>query len=88
MLGGLLFGLSLVPWLAAPVVPFLGFEPARAAVWIGGLLGGAELIGALAVAVLGREACTALRARWRRARASGASGAENEDRRDKVMHEV
>jgi hypothetical protein len=78
VLGSALLGLSLVPWVVAPVVPFLGFEPARAAVLIGGLVGSAELIGALAVAVLGREACTALRARWRRrkpekARARGSS---------------
>lgn len=68
MLGGALFGLSLVPWGVAPVVPFLGFEPARAAALVGGLLVGAEVIGALAVAVLGRKAYQELRGRWRRRR--------------------
>lgn len=67
-LGSALFGLSLVPWAVAPVVPFLGFEPAQAAALVGGLVVGAEAIGLLAVVVLGREAYDALRARWRRRR--------------------
>ena len=68
MLGSALFGLSLVPWAVAPIVPFLGFEPTHAAALVGGLVVGAEAIGVLAVAVLGREAYGALRARLRRRR--------------------
>lgn len=68
VLGSALFGLSLVPWALAPVVPFLGFEPAHAAALVGGLIVGAEAIGVLAVVVLGREAYDALRSRWRRRR--------------------
>lgn len=73
LLGSALFGLSLAPWAVAPVVPFLGFEPTRAAALVGGLILGAEAVGLLALAVLGREAYDALRARWRR-RKSEKSG--------------
>lgn len=65
VLGSALFGLSLLPWAVAPVVPFLGFEPAQAAALVGGLVVGAEAVGLIALAVLGREAYDALRARWR-----------------------
>jgi hypothetical protein len=68
VLGWILFGLSLAPWVMAPAVPLLGLDAARSAALVGGLLLGAEVIGVLAVAVLGREAVGALRARWRRRR--------------------
>lgn len=66
LLGCVLFVLSLVPWAVAPVIPFLGFETARTAALVGGLILGAEAIGLLALAVLGHEAYDALRARLRR----------------------
>jgi hypothetical protein len=65
VLGSVLFVLSLVPWALAPIVPFLGLEPARAAAVVGGLVAGAEAVGLLALAVLGKETHEALRTRWR-----------------------
>ena len=66
VLGCALFVLSLVPWAVAPVIPFLGFETTRAATLVASMILGAELIGVLALSVLGREAYAALRARLRR----------------------
>ena len=64
VLGGILLGLSLVPWAVAAVVPFLGLPASQTAGAIGILLVGGEIVGALAVLVLGREAVARLRRRW------------------------
>ena len=66
MLGGILLGLSLVPWIVAAVVAFLGLPAAQTAGAIAILLVGGEILGALAVLVLGREAVATLRRRWLR----------------------
>ena len=58
--------LSVVPWIIAAIVPFLGSSAGSMAASIGGLLVTAEVIGAIAVVVLGREAYATLRARFRR----------------------
>ncbi|MFQ5416833.1 MAG: transporter suffix domain-containing protein [Myxococcota bacterium] len=66
--GWVLFGLSLLPWAVAPVVPFLGMPATRTMAAIGALVVGAEVVGALAVLVLGREAYAAFRRHWLRRR--------------------
>ncbi len=58
--------LSVVPWIIAAIVPFLGSSAGSMAASIGGLLVTAEVIGAIAVVVLGREAYGAIRAKLRR----------------------
>ena len=64
-IGFALLVLSFVPWLIAVVVPFLGWSAQRVVAAMGGLIVGAEIIGALAVVVLGREAYQSIRARLR-----------------------
>ena len=64
-IGIALLVLSFVPWGIAAAVPFLGFSAERAAAAMSGLVIGAEIIGALAVVVLGREAYLAIRAKIR-----------------------
>ena len=58
--------LSLVPWIIAMIMPFLGSSPATVAASIGGLILTAEVIGAVAVVVLGHEAYGAIRGKLRR----------------------
>ena len=65
IVGSALLGLSLVPWIVSPFVPFLGMRAELAGTVIGGLIISAELVGALAVWVLGREAYQAIRQRLR-----------------------
>lgn len=74
---------SLIPWFVAAIMPFVGFSAGTAAASIGGLIVAAEVIGAVAVVVLGREALGAIRARFRpRSRErSDESQAEHFDRK-------
>ena len=58
--------LSLVPWIIAAIMPFVGSSPGTVAASIGGLIVIGEIIGAVAVVVLGREAYGTIRARLRR----------------------
>ena len=57
--------LSLVPWMVAAIVPFVGSSPGTVAASIGGLIVIAEVIGAVAVIVLGQEAYGTIRAKLR-----------------------
>ncbi len=61
--GRLVFGcvllvISIVPWAVAPFTPQLRLPSGQLASVIAALLIGAEIIGAVAIAVLGREAYT------------------------------
>ena len=56
-LGYVLLVLSIVPWLVVPFTPLLGLPGSQLSGVIGVLVIGAEIAGAVAVAVLGREAC-------------------------------
>ncbi len=58
--------LSFVPWIIAAIMPFVGSSPGTVAASIGGLIVIAEVIGAVAVVVLGHEAYGAIRAKLRR----------------------
>ena len=57
--------LSFVPWIIAAIMPFVGLSPGTVAASIGGLIVIAEVIGAVAVVVLGHEAYGAIRAKLR-----------------------
>lgn len=73
--GVVLLVLSLLPWIAAPFVPLLGLPAAELAGVVGALLVAAEVIGALAVLVLGREAYEHIKSRFKsKARISGTGG--------------
>jgi len=63
--GFALLVLSFVPWLIVVIVPFLGLSAERVVAAMGRLIVGAEIIGALAVLVLGREAYQSIRAKMR-----------------------
>jgi len=69
-IGVALLVLSFVPWAIAAIVPFFGLSAERVVASVGGLIVGAEIIGALAVVVLGREAYQSIRARLRLRRTS------------------
>ncbi len=58
--------LSLVPWIVAAIMPFIGSSPGTVAASIGGLIVTAEVIGAVAVVVLGQEAYGIIRGKFRR----------------------
>ncbi len=70
VLGCVLLGISVVPWAVAPFTPLLGLPGGQLASLIAGLLIGAEIVGAVAVAVLGREAYTRITRRLRRSRST------------------
>lgn len=65
-LGCFLLGLSIVPWAVAPFTPLLGLPAAQLASVVAALLIGAEITGAVAIAVLGREAYARITRRLRR----------------------
>lgn len=66
-LGVVLMALSVVPWLLLPVVPFLSLSGARAGLVAGGLVIAAELVFWPGLALAGRDAWRAAKARgWRR----------------------
>ena len=64
--------LSFVPWIAAAIMPFVGWSAGTVAASIGGLIVVAEVVGAVAVVVLGHEAYGTIRARLRRRSLSGS----------------
>jgi len=64
VLGSVLFALSLLPYAAVPVVPFLRLSTARAASSIGAIVVFAEAMGLLAVFVLGTEGIVAIKSRF------------------------
>ena len=71
--GRLVFGcvlmvLSVVPWVAAPFMPLLGLPAAELASVVAAMLIGAEIVGAIAIAVLGREAYARITRRLRRSK--------------------
>ena len=66
VLGCILLVLSIVPWAIAPFTALLGLPVGQLASVIAVLLIGAEIIGAAAIAVLGREAYVRIRRRLRR----------------------
>ena len=59
---------SIVPWAVAPFTPLLGLPAGQLASVITALVVGAEIIGAAAVAVLGREAYARITRRLRRSK--------------------
>ena len=66
VLGCVLLVLSILPWAIAPFTALLGLSTGRLASVIAVLLIGAEIIGAAAIAVLGREAYVRITRRLRR----------------------
>ena len=66
VLGCVLLVISFVPWAVAAFIPLLGLPAGQLASVIAALLIGAEVIGAIAVAVLGREAYARITRRLRR----------------------
>jgi hypothetical protein len=64
--GCVLLALSIVPWVVAPFTTLIGLPAGQLASVIAALLIGAEVIGAIAVAVLGREAYVRITGRLRR----------------------
>jgi hypothetical protein len=66
VLGCALLVLSIVPWAIAPLTPLLGLPGGRLAGAIASLLVAGEILGALAIAVLGREAYDRIKHRLRR----------------------
>ena len=71
--GRLVFGcvllvISFVPWAVAPFIPLLGLPTGQLVSVVAALLIGAEIIGAVAVAVLGREAYTHITRHLRRSK--------------------
>ena len=77
-LGVVLLVLSVLPWIAAPFVPLLGLPAVELAGVVGTLLIGAEVIGALAVLVLGREAYEHIKSRFKSRRGDPVRGARRE----------
>ena len=77
-LGVVLLVLSVLPWIAAPFVPLLGLPAGELAAVVGTLLLGAEVIGALAVLVLGREAYERIKSRFKSRRGEPAQEARHE----------
>jgi hypothetical protein len=77
-LGVVLLVLSVLPWIAAPFVPLLGLPAGRLAGVVGMLLLSAEVIGALAVLVLGREAYEQIKSRLKSRRGESTQEARNE----------
>jgi hypothetical protein len=66
--GRLVFGcvllvISIIPWVVAPLTPLLGLPAAQLARVVAALLIGAEIIGAVAIVVLGKEAYTRIKRR-------------------------
>ncbi len=66
--GCVLLVISIVPWAVAPFTPLLGLPAGQLASAIAALLIGAEIIGAVAVAVLGREANARITRRLRQSK--------------------
>jgi hypothetical protein len=62
--------LSILPWAIAPFTALLGLSTGRLTSVIAVLLIGAEIIGAAAIAVLGREAYARITRRRRRPRST------------------
>ena len=77
-LGVVLLVLSVLPWIAAPFVPLLGLPAGQLAGVVGMLLLGAEVIGALAVLVLGREAYEHIKSRLKSPREEPAQETRHE----------
>lgn len=61
--GCVLLGISIIPWVVAPLTPLLGLPAAQFASVVAALLIGAEIIGAVAIVVLGKEAYTRIKRR-------------------------
>jgi hypothetical protein len=66
VLGCALLVLSIVPWAIAPLTPLLGLPGGRLVGAIASLVVVGEILGALAIAVLGREAYDRITRRLRR----------------------
>ena len=64
-LGVVLLVLSILPWVAAPFVPLLGWPAGELAIAVGILLFSGEVLGALAFLVLGREAYERIKSRFK-----------------------
>ncbi len=72
--GCALLVISIVPWVVAAFIPLLGWPTGQVASVIAALLIGAEIVGALAIAVLGREAYTRITRRFRRSKNTTKAG--------------
>jgi hypothetical protein len=68
VLGCVLLVLSILPWAIAPFAALVGLPTGQLASVIAALLIGAEIIGAAAIAVLGREAYARITRHLRRPR--------------------
>ncbi len=77
ILGCVLLGLSLVPWAVVPFTPLLGLPAGQLASVIAVLVIGAEIMGLIAIAVLGKEAYGHIIRRLRRSRTSARDGSQN-----------
>lgn len=66
--GCVLLATSIVPWAVAPFMPLLGLPAGQLASVVAAMLIGAEIVGAVAVAVLGREVYTRITRRFRRSK--------------------
>jgi hypothetical protein len=66
--GCVLLLLSVIPWAIVPFTPLLGLPNGQLASVVAALLIGAEIIGAVAIAVLGRESYLRITRRLRPAR--------------------
>ena len=77
--GRLVFGcallvISIVPWVLAPFTPLLGLPADQLVGVIAALLIGAEIVGVVAIAVLGREAYIRITQRMRRSKNTTKAG--------------
>ncbi len=68
--GWLLLVASLIPWVAAPFVPLLGLPTEKLGGVIASLLIGGEILGVMAISVLGKDAYSRLTRRFRRSKKS------------------
>lgn len=63
-------------YLVVPIAPFLPLETAAKAAVVGAVIGAAEVVLLIAIALMGKEAYDAIRSRirtWRRTNAGGAA---------------
>ena len=65
ILGYVLLVISMIPWVVVPFTPLLGLPRSQLSAVIAALVIGAEIVGAIAIAVLGKEAYDRIVSRFR-----------------------
>ena len=70
MLGYALLLISMIPWVVVPFTPLLGLPKSQLSAVIAALVVGAEIIGAIEVAVLGKEAYDRIVSRFRHSKST------------------